>query len=58
MDVYEGFEQGIGKKKLNVYAGGWKLNNVDGKIKDNATQMFIIDYINIQNSNELIKVMF
>lgn len=47
-----------GTSKLSVYAGGWKLNNVDGKIKDNDTQMFIIDYKNIHNSNELIKVMF
>lgn len=28
---------------LSVYAGGWKLNNVDDKIKDSETQMFIID---------------
>ena len=27
-----------------MYAGGWKLKNVDGKIKDHDTQMFIIDY--------------
>jgi len=47
-----------GTDKLYVYAGGWKINNVDGKIKDNDTQMFIIDYKNIKNSNDLIKAMF
>jgi hypothetical protein len=49
-------EEGLGK--LYVYGGGCKLKNVDGKIKDHDTQMFIIDYKNIKNSNELIKVMF
>jgi hypothetical protein len=55
-NIDENEEEGLGN--LSVYAGGWKLNNVDGKIKDHDTQMFIIDYKNIHNSNELIKVMF
>lgn len=55
-NIDEMVEEGLGK--FSVYAGGWKLNNVEGKIKDKDTQMFIIDYKNIHSSNELIKVMF
>ena len=56
INVDEFIEEGDGI--LSVYAGGWKLNNVDDKIKDSDTQMFIIDDKNIHNSNDLIKVMF
>lgn len=42
---------------LEVFAGGWKINSNIYR-KDTETPKFIIDNINIHNSNQLIKILF
>jgi hypothetical protein len=51
-------KQPLSEDSRSAGGGGWKLNNLKNENKDGYMKTFIIDYINIHNSNDLIKNMF